>query len=84
MLLFVKVPLHIYSVICNINYFSYSKILSKSVVGASGNEDLDNKSDMSMEDDLMVKEDCYQVVGTLKDPSSKAPDWVYEIYEVSR
>jgi len=58
-----------------------SKILAKSAIGGTTEENDENQSQLSVQDSILVKEDCYQVVGTLKDDDSPRPDWVSAIYE---
>ena len=50
-------------------------MLAKSRVGATGSDEDDNQSQTSNHDSLFGKEDCYQVIGTLKDDFSPKPDW---------
>lgn len=60
-----------------------SKILAKSVVGASDkdadDDDDDDERDSNAGD--TPKEDCFKVVGTLRDPEAPKPDWVQEIFQ---
>ena len=58
-------------------------MLAKSRVGATGSDEDDNQSQTSNHDSLFGKEDCYQVIGTLKDDFSPKPDWVNTIIDVS-
>lgn len=61
-----------------------SKVLAKAAVGASLGDIDDNQSQVSNEESLLVKDDCYQIVGTLKDENAQKPDWVNEIYEFDK
>ena len=55
------------------------------MVGATAEEDEggDDESQASIEQ-LPPKENCYEVVGTMLDPSQPKPAWVHEVFEVQR
>ena len=55
-----------------------------SVVGATAEEEEPN-DDESQASGLpqVQKENCYEVVGTLQDPTQSKPEWVKEVYQVN-
>ena len=61
------------------------QFLSQCVVGASledAEEEEDDAGSVASGAVPPVKEGCYEVIGTLKDPASKVPDGVKEIIKV--
>lgn len=58
-------------------------MLASSVVGATAEEDEggDDESQASGQPQI-PKENCYEVVGTLQDPTQHKPEWVDEVFEV--
>lgn len=55
-----------------------------SVVGATAEEEEPN-DDESQASGLpqVQKENCYEIVGTLQDPTQSKPEWVKEVYQVN-
>ena len=59
------------------------KLLATSVVGATADEDNGNDDESQASGQPQIpKEDCYEVVGTLQDPTHIKPEWVHEVFEV--
>ena len=54
-------------------------------MGATAEDDdgADDESQASVEQ-LPPKENCYEIVGTMFDSSQPKPNWVHEVYEVSK
>lgn len=68
----------------SITFFSpFFKILASSVVGATAEEDEVNDDESQASGQPQIpKENCYEVVGTLQDPSQHKPEWVEDVFEV--
>ena len=65
-------------------FVSLSKVLASSVVGATAEEDEGNDDESQASGQPQIpKENCYEVVGTLQDPTQHKPEWVDEVIEVS-
>ena len=77
-----QVTLHLNWKLLTHNLCNQFQILSKSNIGATASDNDDIQSQGSAHDS-MVKEDCYQIVGTLKNENSSKPDWVHSIIDVS-
>ena len=62
----------------------FFEVLAMSVVGATAEEEEPN-DDESQASGLpqVQKENCYEVVGTLQDPTQSKPEWVKEVYQVN-
>ncbi|XP_068730218.1 adenylate kinase 7-like isoform X1 [Montipora capricornis] len=59
-----------------------SKILASSVVGATTEEDEGNDDEsQSSAQPQIPKENCYEVVGTVQDPTQFKPEWVETVFE---
>ncbi|KAJ7383963.1 Adenylate kinase 7 [Desmophyllum pertusum] len=59
-----------------------SKVLASSVVGATAEEDEGNDDESQASGQPQIpKENCYEVVGTLQDPTQHKPEWVDEVIE---
>jgi len=59
-----------------------SKILASSVVGATAEEDEGNDDESQASGQPQIpKENCYEVVGTLQDPTQRKPEWVEDVFE---
>ena len=59
------------------------KILASSVVGSTAEEDEANDDESQASGQPQIpKENCYEVVGTLQDPSQQKPEWVEDVFEV--
>ncbi|XP_073248934.1 adenylate kinase 7-like [Porites lutea] len=59
-----------------------SKILASSVVGATAEEDEGNDDESQASGQPQIpKESCYEVVGTLQDPTQHKPEWVEQVFE---
>ena len=55
-----------------------------SVVGATDQEEEANDDESQASGQPQVqKENCYEIVGTMQDPSQSKPEWVKEVYEVN-
>jgi len=64
-------------------FLSFSKLLASSVVGATAEEDEGNDDESQASGQPQIpKESCYEVVGTLQDPTQHKPDWVEGVFEV--
>ena len=64
-------------------FFPFSKILASSVVGATTEEDEGNDDESQASGQPQIpKENCYEVVGTLQDPTQHKPEWVEDVFEV--
>lgn len=60
-----------------------SEILASSVVGATAEEDEGNDDESQASGQPQIpKESCYEVVGTLQDPTQHKPEWVEQVFEV--
>lgn len=61
----------------------FSKVLASSVVGATAEEDEGNDDESQASGQPQIpKENCYEVVGTLQDPTQSKPEWVDAVFEV--
>lgn len=59
------------------------KILASSVVGATAEEDEGNDDESQASGQPQIpKENCYEVVGTVQDPTQHKPEWVDKVFEV--
>ncbi|EDO36546.1 predicted protein [Nematostella vectensis] len=59
-----------------------SKILARSVVGATADEEEVNDDESQASGEAPIQTDaCYQIVGTMQDPTQPKPNWVDEVFE---
>ncbi|XP_031567964.1 adenylate kinase 7-like [Actinia tenebrosa] len=58
-----------------------SKLLSRSVVGATSEEDVNDEESVASGAPQVPKDECYQIVGTLHDSTKTKPEWVDETFE---
>jgi len=57
------------------------KVLAQAKVGATSVDEDDNLSQGSNQDQALTRDQCYQVIGTLKYNTSEKPDWVNSIIQ---
>lgn len=58
------------------------QLLSRSVVGATSEEDANDEESIASGAPQVPKDECYQIVGTMHDSTKTKPEWVDEIVEV--
>lgn len=65
--------------------FAFAQLLTQSVVGGTREQGEEEEGDATGHQEGSSGPDsgCYEVVGSLQEPSSGKPDWASEVVEVS-